>query len=530
MLQAPLPPNSIAWGKQGEGKALKDVQQAAWNAAFQSQLQEFEYEITHIEGEIPDELRGSTLFRNGPSRFERGQQRVSHYLDGDGYLAKITFTREGKVHFTSRFISTAEHKLEETTNAFQFRTTFGNPLKHPLSLLLDLHLKNPANTHIVAWGDKLLALYEAGAPYRIDPHTLETLGLETLSGELNSNPLPRSRLGALLRRRGQQAMTAHPHIDPASNRLITWTWGIQVNLHKPNSLNLEIIEYDSNWQSLSLTTHEMPSAVVNPHDFALTPNYYIFFQNAFSLRILDYLLGRKSPADCLTLKPIPTKVHLIPRPDGSKAGNAPLVLDTEQWFSIHQACAWENADGSVEIYSSGWPATTGGFLTSWSGYAPDFDAIAPTFLYHTQIYPSTQTVTHRITPALENYCIAHPHTNTQTETQPSQYLYMAYCNNIGQSSPPTGYLKYNTQTQEIETWNAHPLNFAEEPVFVPHSQGNKDDGWLLCLMYDHLRDRSALNIFDTTKLSTGPICRLWLTHPLAHGLHGSWVKATYPPA
>ena len=532
LLQVPLPPYSITWGKQGEGEALKNIQQAAWSDAFRSQLQEFEYEIVDIEGTIPDELRGSTLFRNGPSRFERGQQRVSHYLDGDGYLTKITFTLEGKAHFTSRFIRTAEHKLEDAADAFQFRTTFGNPpAKHLLAHLLDLYLKNPANTHVVCWGHKLLALYEAGAPYRIDPQTLETLGLETLTGELESNPLPQSKLAALLRRsRGQQAMTAHPHIDPVKNRLVTWTWGMQMHLHKSNSLTLEITEYDSNWQSLSLTKYEMPSAAINPHDFALTPNYYVFFQNAFSLKILDYLLGRKSPADCLTLEPTPTKVHLIPRPDGSKAGNSPVVLDTEQWFSIHQACAWENVDDSVEIYSSGWPATTGGFLTSWSGYAPDFDAIAPTYLYQTKIHIETQTVTHRVAPALENYCIAHPHTSTSTETQPSQYLYMAYCNTIGQSSPPTGYLKYNTQTKEKEIWNSHPLNFAEEPVFVPNSKDDREDsGWLLCLMYDHLRDRSALNIFDTTTLATGPVCRLWLNHHLAHGLHGSWIKKTYLP-
>lgn len=531
LLQAPLPPSSIAWGKQGEGDILKNIQQAAWADAFRSQLQEFDYEITDIEGEIPEALKGSTLFRNGPSRFERGNQRVSHYLDGDGYLAKISFTPEGKVYFTSRFISTAEHQAETASDTFQFRTTFGNPaVSHPLTHLLDLYLKNLANTHVVPWGDKLLALYEAGAPYRIDPHTLDTLGLETLDGELNPTPLPTSRLDALMRRsRGQQAMTAHPHVDPVRNRLVTWTWGIQVRLHKPNNLVLDIIEYDLDWQPLSSITYKMPGAAINPHDFALTPNYYVFFQNAFGLNILAYLLGRKSPADCLALAPTPTKVHLIPRPDGEKAGSVPLVLDTEQWFSIHQACAWDNADGSVEVYSSGWPATTGGFLTSWSGHAPNFDAIAPTYLYQTLVSPSTQTAIHQVVPALESCCIAHPHTSSQTETKPSQYLYMAYCNNIGQSSPPTGYLKYNTQTKEKEIWNSHPLNFAEEPVFVPNPKSDReDDGWLLCLMYDYLRDRSALNIFDTATLSTGPICRLWLTHPLAHGLHGSWVKKYYP--
>lgn len=526
----PFAPSSIAWGKQGEGEALKQAQKEAWSAAFRSQLEEFDYEITEIEGAIPEGLRGSTLFRNGPSRFERGSDRVSHYLDGDGYLVKIYLSPEGTAHFTSRFIQTAEHKAEAATDSFHFRTTFGNPpTTSLLAHLFDLHLKNPSNTHVIAWGKeqsrKLLALYEAGAPYRIDPATLETIGAEDLSGCLNSTVLPGSKLAALRRRaNGQQAMTAHPHVDPVRDRLITWTWGVDVRVGQPNSLVIELMEYDTNWQQQSLKRYRMPGAAVNPHDFALTPNYYVFFENAFSLKILPYLLGQKAPADCLSLESRPTKVHLIPRLDGEYADAEPLVLETAQWFSIHQACAWENADGSVEVYSSGWPATEGGFLTSWGGYAPDFDAIAPTYLWRTLIDPRAQLVTHEIAPGVKNCCIAHPHTSLVQETLPSRYLYMAYCNNIGESSPPTGYLRLDMHTQEKQIWSAHPLCFAEEPVVVhdPRSN-NKEDGWLLATMYDHLKGRSSLAIFDTADIAAGPVCRLWFTHHLAHGLHGSHV-------
>jgi hypothetical protein len=49
---------------------------------------------------------------------------------------------------------------------------------------LDLHVKNTSNTNVVCWGGRLLTLFEAGQPYRLDPHTLETRGLETLGGRL----------------------------------------------------------------------------------------------------------------------------------------------------------------------------------------------------------------------------------------------------------------------------------------------------------------------------------------------------------
>lgn len=530
----PLLPNSVVWGKQGESKALKQAQQTAWAGAFRSQLQEFDYEITDIEGTLPDGLKGSTLFRNGPGRFERGQQRVAHYLDGDGYLSKIAFAPDGKAYFTSKFVKTAEHQQEEAKGAFGFRTTFGNAKPGgPLASLLELHLKNPANTHVVPWGGKLLALYEAGMPYQIDPYTLETLGTEDVVGNPVVPAVPRSRWQAIKRRStGQQAMTAHPHIDPVRNRLVTWSWGMTASPGKPNTLVIELTEYDSQWQAVSRTTHKMPGAAVNPHDFALTQNYYVFFENALSFSIAPFLLGHKSPADCLKLLPKPTKIHLIPRPDGKMAGIEPIVLETEQWFSIHQACAYEKPDGCVEVYSSGWPATEGGFLTSWGGYAPDFDAIAPTFLWQTTLCPAAKTLTHRITPGTENCCIAHPHINPNYETLPCRYLYMPYCNNIGKSSPPVGYLRLDTYTQAKQLWTGHPQNFVEEPVFVPnlpsHSlEGKEADGWLLGLMYDHLKERSSLAIFDTQNIAAGPICRLWLNHHLAHGLHGSWTQEYY---
>lgn len=530
--QLSIAADGVVWGKCDEGAAFKQAQKRAWSAAFRSQLQEFDYEITEIEGEMPDGLKGSTLFRNGPGRFERGEQRVAHYLDGDGYLAKIAISPEGRAYFSSRFVKTAEHEQEAAADTFQFRTTFGNAKAGgPLASLLELYLKNPANTHVVLWGEKLLALYEAGSPYRIDPQTLETLGMEDLSGNLNDQALPMSRLDGLRRRSvGQQAMTAHPHVDAAQGRLVTWTWGMEVKVREPNCLVIELCEYDRHWNVASRTSYKMPGAAVNPHDFALNQNYYVFFENALRFEVVPFLLGIKSPADCLKLIDRPTKVHLIPRPDGQKAGERPLVLDTDRWFSIHQACAYEQDDGRVVVYSSGWPASEGGFLTSWGGYAPDFDAIAPTFLWQTVIDTEKKTVSHEIAPGMNGYCIAHPHTNPNLEGSPTRYLYMPYCNKIGESSPPVGYLKLDTHTNEKTIWTNHAQCFAEEPVFVPDARGQSEDGgWLLGLMYDYLSDRSCLTILEAADIEAGPVCRLWLSHHLAHGLHGSWTSAYFGP-
>lgn len=80
-------------------------QNSDWAAAFTSQFDEYEYYVTEIEGEVPATLRG-TLFRNGPGRFERGEQKYEHMLDGDGYVQSFSFGDDGSVFFRSKYVRT----------------------------------------------------------------------------------------------------------------------------------------------------------------------------------------------------------------------------------------------------------------------------------------------------------------------------------------------------------------------------------------------------------------------------------------
>ena len=47
---------------------------------------------------------------------------------------------------------------------------------------LKVDIKNTANTQVIAFGGKVMALWEAGMPYRLDPITLKTIGQESLEG------------------------------------------------------------------------------------------------------------------------------------------------------------------------------------------------------------------------------------------------------------------------------------------------------------------------------------------------------------
>ena len=41
---------------------------------------------------------------------------------------------------------------------------------------------------------------------------------------------------------------------------------------------IDVVEYGSDWEKLGGTRLIMQHSFFNPHDFAVTPNHYIFFQ------------------------------------------------------------------------------------------------------------------------------------------------------------------------------------------------------------------------------------------------------------
>lgn len=66
-----------------------------------------------------------------------------------------------------------------------------------------------ANTAALAWGGKLLALWEGGLPHQIDPLSLSTIGA--------------SEVGGVLEPPGS-TFAAHPRLDPANDRVVNFSY------------------------------------------------------------------------------------------------------------------------------------------------------------------------------------------------------------------------------------------------------------------------------------------------------------------
>lgn len=139
-----------------------------------------------VSGTLPTELTG-TLFRcgfltmlsyiaalqtytnthtfcfpsNGPGRFEvAADAPYSHPYDGDGLVCAITFAN-GCAFFRSRFVQTPELQAEMAAGRVLFRNAFATQrVGLPWANAFDTYVKNTANTNVVCWGGRALALFE----------------------------------------------------------------------------------------------------------------------------------------------------------------------------------------------------------------------------------------------------------------------------------------------------------------------------------------------------------------------------------
>ncbi len=173
--------------------------------AFHDLRREHGFEPLRVEGRLPEDLAG-TLFRAGPSLFTPFGRRYPHWFDGDGAISAVRF-RDGSAEGAVRLVETRalieERRVGKVTHA-----GFGVlPEKRRLFMP---PLKNAANTSVLPWNGRLLALWEAGFPTELRPEDLTTLGETDLDGVV------------------VKAFSAHPHRVAA--RRTTYNFGIRYGL------------------------------------------------------------------------------------------------------------------------------------------------------------------------------------------------------------------------------------------------------------------------------------------------------------
>ncbi|MCT0212374.1 carotenoid oxygenase family protein [Synechococcus sp. CS-1324] len=456
-------------------------------------------------GTIPAQLKG-TLYRNGPGRLERGGRWVHHPFDGDGMITALRF-EAGQARLTNRFVRTEGWQAEEAAGKFTYRGVFGTQKPGGLAAnAFDLRLKNIANTHVVRLGDKLLALWEASSPHSLDPESLETTGIDLLDGNLAP----------------AEAFSAHPRFDPGHHgRRRMVSFGVKAG---PRS-TIRLMEFGADGADAgALLTDQKHSfgGFAFLHDFAITPHWAVFLQNAMSFNPLGFVFGLKGAAQCLDSKPgVPGEFWLLPRSGDGK----PLQVAAPEGFVFHHLNAWEEPDqgaaGTVVVDSI--------FYADFPSIGPDVDFRAVDFaslpigqLKRCRIDLAAGTVS---TELLEERCCEFATVNPARVGLRARYAWMAVTEQESGNAPLQAIEKLDLESGERLLWSAAPRGFVSEPVMVPRAEGSEeDDGWLLVVVWNGARCSSDLVILRAGDLSEQAVLPLPLAIP--HGLHGSWAEAS----
>ncbi|WP_026732141.1 carotenoid oxygenase family protein [Fischerella sp. PCC 9605] len=492
--------------------SAKSYNRNDWQGGYKSLKQEFDYWIDNIEGHIPTELNG-TLFRNGPGLLDVNGQPVHHPFDGDGMISRITFSN-GRAHFRNRFVRTAEYLQEQKAGKILYRGVFGTQKPGGwLANAFDFKLKNIANTNVIYSGGKLLALWEAAEPHRLDPYTLETLGKEYFNGVLSEG----------------EAFGAHPRFDPSSHFDDGEPCLVNFSIKPGLSTTITIFELDTTGKVVRKHAHSVPDFAFI-HDFAITPNYCIFFQNPVAFNPIPFALGMRGAGECIKFQPNqPTRIIIIPRRSPlksplNKGGKTEVeILETHSGFVFHHVNAFEQ-DNEIIIDSICYESLPE--VEPESDFRQvDFEALKPGQIWRFHLNPHKKTVQRQL---LESRCCEFPSVHPQKVGRPYRYFYIGAAHAPSGNAPLQAFLKIDLESGERQLWSAAPRGYASEPVFVrrPNSQ-NEDDGWVLALVYDAACDRSDVVILDARNFNQGPIARLHLKHHIPYGLHGNFTSEVF---
>ncbi len=475
-----------------------------WKRGYDSQPNEYDYEITEIEGEIPTELSG-TLFRNGPGLLDIAGEAIHHPFDGDGMISAFSF-KDGKAHYRNRFVETEAYVAEKEAGKILYRGVFGTQKPGGLfNNLFDLKLKNIANTGVIYWGGKLLALWEAAEPHRLDPQTLATIGIDYLDGVLEPG----------------DAFAAHPWIDPSSRLDDGAPCLVNFRVDPGLSSKITLFEFAPNGKLLRRHAHSVPGFSFI-HDFIITPHYAIFFQNPVNFNPLPFLFGMRGAGECVQFQPDkPTKVILIPRDPKNQEVK---TFSVESGFVFHHANAFEQGD-RIKIDSIAYQTLPQ--VQPDSDYkAVDFARLDPGQLWRFTLNLEDGSVERQL---LESRCCEFPTHHPDKVGRDYRYLYIgAAADDTGRNAPLQTILKLDLETGEQQLHSFAPSGFVSEPIFVPKSDSVQEDaGWVLTLVYDGSKHQSTLAILDAENLSGEAIALLHLKHHIPYGLHGSWCDRVF---
>lgn len=426
-----------------------------------------------IIGKIPADLNG-VLLRNGPNpQFDPLGQY--HWFEGDGMLHAIRLIN-GKASYDNRWVRTQRFQAEHRAGKSLFNTNFSGESDNDLTEISS----NTANTNIIAYQKKLLALNEGASPVEIKLADLATIGDYTFDGQL------------------KRRLTAHPRFDHHKKEFITYSYiGLDKKLfyYRLNNENQLIAQKEILWPYSSMI-----------HDFINTENYVIFPIFPCTISIERMLRGETMymwEGDRLTTFFIVT----------DKQGNEVMRAETDPCYVYHFGNAYENGD---EIIIDAMIEKRTALMPDRNGKI-DSDENTNACLGRWIINLKNKSIRKDY---LDDTISEFPRFDERFNGYPYQHLY--YC---GQHQSHEFYdriIHYDLKNN-VKQEHHFQQDVPGEPVFVSRSE-KEGDGYLLTVVYRTRENRSDVVILDATRIQEEPLAIIKIPHRIPFGFHGNFIR------
>lgn len=480
--------------------AIKSSTRKAWANAIIPPASEFPpTQLPIISGKIPASLRG-TLYRNGPGRLERRGVRVGHWFDGDGAILAIHFnTPLGKggqggsnAIALYRYVQTSGYLEESQAGKFLYGN-YGMTAPGPIWNQWLKPVKNAANTSVLALPDQLLALWEGGQPHVLDLETLETKGLDNLSGLTNNLPY-----------------SAHPKRDAKTGEI--FNFGISPGVNS----TLNLYKSDSTGKIIQ-TGRTIIAGLPLVHDFVLAGQYLVFFVPPVRINLLSVLTGLYSYSDAMEWKPeLGTQVLIFDRETLSLVSRE----ETESWFQWHFGNGYVDERNSIVVDFVRFPDfTTNKRLKQVATGETNIEAEGK--FWQVRINPETgkAIASHQLLDRPGEFPIVPP----SQVGRNSPYTYLSiHRKEADMKRELFGAIAcFDHHTQTLIEADFGDNHYPTEPIYAPDPE-NSEQGWILTVVYDGNSHTSEVWIFDSNALDSEPVCKLELPSIIPPGFHGTW--------
>ncbi len=267
-----------------------------------------------VSGRWPAGLRGR-FYRNGPAVFERAGQRYHHWFDGDGMVQQFTFSERGVGH-VGRLVRTPKLVAEHDAGRFlfpAFGTTIASdaPIQGPDSI-------NVANTNAIEHAGRVLAMWEGGSAFALDPSDLATRGPVTWKEGFEQVPF-----------------SAHPKLDAAGHLWNIGTFGDK----------LVVWHIDAAGKLVDVQVGASPYPNGMAHDVAITARYIVLPLPPVKMNFAAIGRGATAEQAFVFERNEPLRILVMSKNDIRER----RIFELPAQMVFHVGNAYERVDGSIAL-------------------------------------------------------------------------------------------------------------------------------------------------------------------------------------